>query len=37
VGIVGIFVAMFLPRGVWGLISSRFHVQVFPVGYWLHR
>ena len=37
VGIVGIFVAMFLPRGVWGLISSRFHIQVFPVGYWLHR
>src|SRR5438105_1902699 len=35
VGIVGIFVAMFLPRGVWGLISSRFHIQVFPVGYWL--
>ena len=24
VGIIGIFVAMFLPRGVWGLISSRF-------------
>ena len=37
VGIVGIFVAMFLPRGVWGLISSRFHIQVFPVGYWLHE
>jgi len=36
-GAVAVLVAMFLPRGIWGLISTRFHLQVFPVGYWLHR
>jgi branched-chain amino acid transport system permease protein len=36
-GAVAVLVAMFLPRGIWGLISGRFHIQVFPVGYWLHR
>ncbi len=36
-GSLAVAVAMFLPRGIWGLISSRFHIQVFPVGYWLHR
>lgn len=36
-GVVAVLVAMFLPRGIWGLISGRFHIQVFPVGYWLHR
>ena len=36
-GAVAVVVAMFLPRGIWGVISSRFHLQVFPVGYWLHR
>ena len=36
-GSLAVAVAMFLPTGIWGLISSRFHIQVFPVGYWLHR
>jgi branched-chain amino acid transport system permease protein len=36
-GSLAVVVAMFLPRGIWGLISGRFHIQVFPVGYWLHR
>jgi branched-chain amino acid transport system permease protein len=36
-GSLAVAVAMFLPKGVWGLISSRLHLQVFPVGYWLHR
>ena len=35
-GSLAVAVAMFLPAGIWGVISSRFHVQVFPVGYWLH-
>ena len=34
-GSLAVVVAMFLPKGIWGLISSRFHLQIFPVGYWL--
>lgn len=36
-GGLAVIVAMFLPRGIWGLINSRLHLQVFPVGYWLHQ
>jgi branched-chain amino acid transport system permease protein len=36
-GSLAVAVAMFLPKGIWGLISGRLHLQVFPVGYWLHR
>ncbi|TMC38585.1 MAG: branched-chain amino acid ABC transporter permease [Chloroflexi bacterium] len=36
-GSLAVLVAMFLPKGIWGLMSSRLHLQVFPVGYWLHR
>jgi branched-chain amino acid transport system permease protein len=36
-GSLAVVVAMFLPKGIWGLISGRLHLQVFPVGYWLHR
>jgi branched-chain amino acid transport system permease protein len=36
-GAIAVVVAMFLPRGLWGLISRRLHLQVFPVGYWLRR
>jgi branched-chain amino acid transport system permease protein len=36
-GSLAVAVAMFLPKGIWGLVSSRLHLQVFPVGYWLHR
>ena len=35
-GGLAVLVAMFLPKGVWGLINSRLHLQIFPVGYWLH-
>jgi branched-chain amino acid transport system permease protein len=35
-GSLAVVVAMFLPKGIWGLVSSRLHLQVFPVGYWLH-
>ena len=36
-GAVAVVVAMYLPRGIWGVIGDRFHLQIFPVGYWLHR
>jgi branched-chain amino acid transport system permease protein len=36
-GTLAVVIAMFLPRGIWGLISSHFRIQMFPVGYWLHR
>jgi branched-chain amino acid transport system permease protein len=35
-GLLAVVIAMYLPRGLWGLITSRFSLQVFPVGYWLH-
>lgn len=31
-GVIGIVVMLFAPRGVWGLFSERFGVQLFPVG-----
>jgi branched-chain amino acid transport system permease protein len=34
-GTVAIVVALFAPRGIWGLISSRTRLRPFPVGYWL--
>jgi branched-chain amino acid transport system permease protein len=34
-GIVAISVAIWAPRGLWGLISERFNIRLFPVGYWL--
>jgi ABC-type branched-subunit amino acid transport system permease subunit len=34
-GAVAIAVAIWAPRGLWGLISERFHLRLFPVGYWL--
>jgi ABC-type branched-subunit amino acid transport system permease subunit len=34
-GAVAIVVALWFPRGVWGLVSNRVHVRLFPVGYWL--
>lgn len=36
-GGLAVLVAMFLPRGIWGLINDRLHLQIFPVGYWLHQ
>jgi ABC-type branched-subunit amino acid transport system permease subunit len=34
-GLVAIVVALFAPRGLWGLISDRLGIRLFPVGYWL--
>ncbi len=34
-GLVAIVVALFARRGLWGLVDSRLHVRLFPVGYWL--
>jgi branched-chain amino acid transport system permease protein len=34
-GVVAIAVAIWAPRGIWGLISDRFGIRLFPVGYWL--
>jgi len=34
-GLVAIVVALFAPRGLWGLLDERVHLRLFPVGYWL--
>ncbi len=34
-GLVAIVVALWAPRGLWGLVASRLHVRLFPTGYWL--
>jgi len=36
VGTVAVLVAMYAPRGLWGAISDRFDLRLFPTGYWLH-
>jgi branched-chain amino acid transport system permease protein len=36
-GTVGVLVAMWVPRGIWGLVAGRFDLRLFPVGYWLHN
>ncbi|HVB45507.1 MAG TPA: branched-chain amino acid ABC transporter permease [Streptosporangiaceae bacterium] len=36
-GLVAMVVAIWAPRGLWGLISDRFGIRLFPVGYWLRR
>jgi hypothetical protein len=33
--VAAIVVALFAPRGLWGLISDRLGIRLFPVGYWL--
>lgn len=35
-GTIGVIIAMYLPRGLWGLITRRFDLRLFPTGYWLH-
>ncbi len=35
-GTVAVVMAMWVPRGIWGAVSSRFDLRLFPVGYWLH-
>jgi ABC-type branched-subunit amino acid transport system permease subunit len=34
-GTVAVAVAIWAPRGIWGLISDRLGIRLFPVGYWL--
>ena len=34
-GTVAIAVALWAPRGLWGVIADRTHLRPFPVGYWL--
>jgi branched-chain amino acid transport system permease protein len=34
-GVVAIVITLFLPRGLWGLISGNGRVRMFPVGYML--
>jgi ABC-type branched-subunit amino acid transport system permease subunit len=34
-GLVAIGVALWAPRGLWGLIADRLGIRIFPVGYWL--
>jgi branched-chain amino acid transport system permease protein len=34
-GVVAIAVAIWAPRGIWGLVSDRLGIRLFPVGYWL--
>jgi branched-chain amino acid transport system permease protein len=35
VGTVAVVVAIWAPRGIWGLLLERYQVRAFPVGYWL--
>jgi branched-chain amino acid transport system permease protein len=34
-GLVAMAVAIWAPRGLWGLVSDRLGIRLFPVGYWL--
>jgi branched-chain amino acid transport system permease protein len=34
-GSVAVVVAIWFPQGLWGLVSRRLNVRLFPVGYWL--
>jgi len=34
-GVVAVLVALFAPRGIWGLVADRFELRPFPVGYWV--
>jgi branched-chain amino acid transport system permease protein len=35
-GSIAVLVAMWVPRGIWGVVSDRFDLRLFPVGYFLH-
>ena len=35
-GSVAVLMAMWVPRGIWGFVSDRFDLRLFPVGYFLH-
>ena len=34
-GAAAILFALFLPRGIWGTFSDRFHIPLAPIGYWV--
>ncbi|HSN02777.1 MAG TPA: branched-chain amino acid ABC transporter permease [Acidimicrobiales bacterium] len=34
-GALAIAVAIWQPRGLWGALRDRFHVELLPVGYWV--
>jgi branched-chain amino acid transport system permease protein len=34
-GVVAVAVAIWAPRGLWGLLADRIGLRLFPVGYWL--
>ncbi len=34
-GLAAMAVALFARRGLWGLVDSKLHLRLFPVGYWL--
>jgi branched-chain amino acid transport system permease protein len=36
-GVVAVLFALLLPKGIWGAIEERFHVQLLPVGYRLRN
>jgi branched-chain amino acid transport system permease protein len=36
-GVVAVAFALFLPRGLWSLLTDRLHFQLLPVGYRLER
>jgi branched-chain amino acid transport system permease protein len=33
-GTVAIVVALWFPRGLWGLVADRLQLRLFPTGYW---
>jgi branched-chain amino acid transport system permease protein len=35
-GTVAVLMAMWVPRGIWGIVTNRFDLRLFPVGYFLH-
>ena len=36
-GVIAVGFALFLPRGLWSLVTDRLHLQLLPVGYRLER
>jgi len=32
-GVLAILATLFLPRGIWGALTSRFNISVFPIGH----
>jgi len=36
-GATAVVFALLLPRGLWGVVESRWHIQLLPVGHTLHR